>query len=252
MPTSNDAPSEPRTAPAPMAAVRMPTPGSPVPSSSMATTTVRTISAPRVRDCAAARPMMRARSRLRRTTRIPSSGRAQQVGLSRCRWPRRCVVVKPQQQGRCPERGTRCHSEHDGHAGELQQQRRQQRTHQRRGGVQQATDHVGAGELVSGVAERREQGGVRRSVERGSDGRQHRQRIHDLRRSADGHDDRGRTGGDTTQHGDQDQHALPAAPVGQRRQQRAPGSRTGPCEAVPPARQLSHHRPGKPRSRARR
>ena len=61
---------------------------------------------------------------------------------------------------------------------------------------------------------------MRRSVERGGDGRQHRQRIHDLRRSAHAHDDRNCTGDDTTQHGDQDQHPLPAAPVGQRRQQR--------------------------------
>ena len=71
--TSIAAPSDPTTAPAPMAAFRMPTPGSPVSSRSMATTTVSTISAPRTRVCATARPMMSARSPLRLTARIPSA-----------------------------------------------------------------------------------------------------------------------------------------------------------------------------------
>ena len=73
VPTSSDAASEPRTAPAPTAAVSVPTPGSPVPSRSMATTTVNTVSAPRVNVCAAARPMMSATSRFRMTARIPSA-----------------------------------------------------------------------------------------------------------------------------------------------------------------------------------
>jgi len=47
-PTSRDATREPITAPAPTAAVRVPTPGSPVRSRSSATTTVKTVSAPRV------------------------------------------------------------------------------------------------------------------------------------------------------------------------------------------------------------
>ena len=62
--TSRDAASDPRTAPAPTAAVSAPTPDSPVPSRSRATTTVNTVSAPRVKACAPVRPMSTARSRL--------------------------------------------------------------------------------------------------------------------------------------------------------------------------------------------
>ena len=71
--TSSDAASEPRTAPAPIAADSRPTPGSPVSSRSMATTTVSTVRAPRIRVCATARPMIRARSAFRLTARIPSA-----------------------------------------------------------------------------------------------------------------------------------------------------------------------------------
>jgi hypothetical protein len=56
-PTSKDAASDPITAPAPMAAVRVATPGAPIPSRSNATTTLNTVSAPRVNACAAPRPM---------------------------------------------------------------------------------------------------------------------------------------------------------------------------------------------------
>ena len=70
------------------------------------------------------------------------------------------------------------------------------------------------------VAERREQRGVRRWVEGGEDGRDHRQRIHDPHRAAYAHDDRHGTCDDPTHHGDQDEHPIPAAPVRQWRQQR--------------------------------
>ena len=110
-----------------MAAVRMPTPGSPVPSSSMATTTVRTVSAPR-EGLAAARAMMRARSRFRLTARMPS--RPTSTGWSLAGpVAAEGVVAQPHEQGGSPQRGARCHGEHHGHAGELQEQRCQQRTH---------------------------------------------------------------------------------------------------------------------------
>src|SRR5215203_7563203 len=51
-PTNRDAIREPTTAPAPMAPVSVPTPGSPVRNRSSATTTVKTVSAPRVNVCA--------------------------------------------------------------------------------------------------------------------------------------------------------------------------------------------------------
>ena len=63
LPTKRDAPTEPRTAPAPTAADRMPTPDSPMSSNSMAITTVRTFRQPRVKVWETPRPMNSARSR---------------------------------------------------------------------------------------------------------------------------------------------------------------------------------------------
>ena len=80
VPTSSDAARDPITAPTPTAVMRRPTPGSPVPSSSIATTTESTVSAPRVNDCAPTRPRTRARSRLPATARMPSAASLARAG----------------------------------------------------------------------------------------------------------------------------------------------------------------------------
>ncbi len=94
---------------------RTPTPGSPVPSRSMATTTVSTVSAPRVNDCAAARPMMRARSPLRLTTRIPSTAeltrlvRSGRMGAEARRTAAAAAGLQPTTRRRPPQRTRRSH-----------------------------------------------------------------------------------------------------------------------------------------------
>ena len=175
-------PSDPRTAPTPTAVMRAPTPGSPVPSSSIATTTEKTVSAPRVRDCAAARPRISARSRFWATARMPStasrtrSGRRGAAGRGGASYRSRSSRAAAHSEARGRDR------EHDRHVGEREQHGREERPHQRGGGVEHAADHVGAGQLVPGVAQGGQQGGVGRPEERGRDRGEHGQRVdHDAR-----------------------------------------------------------------------
>ena len=142
----------------------------------------------------------------------------QQMRLLRGGRARRRVVSHPQHQYRGPQRGTGGNGEHHGHAGELQQNRGQQRTDQRGHRVQQSADDVGAGQLVSGTAQRRQQRRMCRPIQGGGDGGERRQDVHDRCRATHTHDDRGDRGRHTSQRGHQDEDAFPAPPVGDGRQ----------------------------------
>jgi hypothetical protein len=134
--------------------------------------------------------------------------------------------------------------------GELEQHRRQQRTYECGCGVKQPPDHVGAGELEPGTAQRRQERGVRRAVEGSGDGRQHRERVDDHRRTR--HHSHHSSGGSchSTHTGHQDEN--PSLGALGRRWATASGreSRTEPCEAVPPGLGRSRHHHGRRRFRA--
>ena len=149
----------------------------------MDTTTERTVSAPRVKDCAAARPSTSDRSRLRTTALSPSTA-------SRTRWGRIGADGRGGASYRSRSSSAADHSEAAAatanttvDVGDLEQHRREQRSDQRGGGVEHAADHVGAGQLVSGVAQGGEQRRVRRTEERGCDRRQHGERVDRCRRT---------------------------------------------------------------------
>ena len=72
-PTSWAAPMEPTTAPPPMAAWRTPTPESPLPKTSKARTTLKTLRHPRVNVCAAVIPISKRASREAIVARSPST-----------------------------------------------------------------------------------------------------------------------------------------------------------------------------------
>ena len=218
--TSKEAAREPRTAPAPMAADSRPTPDSPV------SQQVDRDHDGQDREGTTDQGLRHSEAHDQREVTVASDGsdalgRGVQQAVRLGGGARGCFVVQSKQQDCRPQRGGSGDGEYRGHPGQLEEQRCQQGAHECGHGVQQPAYDVGAGQLEAGVAQRRDQRGVCRSVERGSDGRQHRQRVDDLGRAGQADDQRGRAGGDPAKRRDQDEDPLATAPVGQRREQRS-------------------------------
>ena len=153
--------------------VEHPTPGSPSPTSSTATTTVKTVMAPRMKVWAPIRAKSSRRSRMAVHRADPAQGAVQRafgVGLGVVE--RRRFRVDAGHQPAGPRRGDRRHGEHLGRAARSEQHGAEGGAGQGRRRVQGPADDVGTRELRRRVAQRGQEGGVHRPEEHGS-GRRH-------------------------------------------------------------------------------
>ena len=187
VPTRSAAATDATTAPAPSAALSTPTPGSPSPTSSIATTAVNTVTAPRMKVWALARARSSLRSRCSCTARTPA--RVLRSALSPTSalptaagsgWTRAMSsAAQRRRDGRDDEHPRRTRrGQQDGADGG---------TGQRGGRVERAPHDVGARELGRRVAEGRQQRRVHRPEEHRGGRGQRDEGVDDERRPVDEH-----------------------------------------------------------------
>ena len=193
-----------------------PTLDSPRSRRSIATTTTKTLNAPRIIAWSTTNPSTTSTPSLARTPAKPSrtSARRGRRGTGRARHPR--VVQPDQERSRDQPAGTGEH-EHGGHVVDGHQQRRHQRADDHAERVQPAAHDVHRRELVGGAAEQRHQGRVAGPVRREGDRGHDRQAVDHHGGTAGDQDRRDRERGQPSDQAGRDQQPLRRPPVGVRR-----------------------------------
>ena len=224
-PTSPKARIDPSIPPAPTAAVRMPTPGSPVSRSSIATTTMKTVRQPRVKVCTKPSDVISASPRSAAMVANPCEDLV--TAAPRGLRARRRVVGEADHDQAAQQRRGRAGREYGRRPAHGEQDRRGGGAAERGERVEQAADGVRARQLPGGGAQRREQRRVRRPEQRLRDRGDDREAVDRGDRAAGGghrRDAAQRRGADQA---DARQDPFAAHPVGHRREPRRQERRRG-------------------------